>query len=235
MKKFVFALSFALVVCFLTSLAHATTIADWTFETSQPTTAGPISPETGAGAGSGSHAGTAAYSSPAGNGSSHSYSATNWAVGDNWQFSVTGDGATTYYINFDETSSNTGPRDFTLQYSTDGFVMDSHNVLSYSVPANAGSNGNNTWNATIVTTAAEFDGNSVTLGGPYSGILYFRMTDADTTSANGGTVAATGTSRIDNVVIADAPIPVVPEPATMVLCGLGFAGLMVAARFRKKV
>src|ERR1700742_1621680 len=64
----------AMVVGAVALPAHASIIADWTFETSQPVTAGPYSPEIGAGSASGSHAGASTYSTPAGNGSAHSYS-----------------------------------------------------------------------------------------------------------------------------------------------------------------
>src|SRR5262249_6268835 len=69
--------------------AHASTvIADWTFETSQPTTAGPFNAEIGSGQATGHHAGAAVYSTPVGNGSAHSFSSTVWAVGDYYQFEV---------------------------------------------------------------------------------------------------------------------------------------------------
>ena len=90
--------------------ASASVIADWTFETSQPATAGPFSPETGAGSATGSHAGAAVYSTPAGNGSSHSFSSNTWAVGDYYQYQVSTTGLDDISIQFDQTSSNTGPR-----------------------------------------------------------------------------------------------------------------------------
>src|SRR5438552_17437540 len=68
-------------------------IADWTFESSLP--AGSpgagvwitnISAEIGSGTASGWHAGASTYTSPAGNGSAHSFSSSLWAVGDLYQF-----------------------------------------------------------------------------------------------------------------------------------------------------
>ncbi len=59
----------AVAVSYAASSAMAGTIADWTFETSIPSTAGPYSPEVGAGSATGSHAAASTYSSPAGNGS----------------------------------------------------------------------------------------------------------------------------------------------------------------------
>jgi len=70
----------------MVACTRAQTIADWTFETTIPSAAGPYSPEVGAGSASGSHAlGTTVYSSPAGNGSSHSFSANMWTTGDYFQ------------------------------------------------------------------------------------------------------------------------------------------------------
>src|SRR4051794_2744650 len=70
-------------------------IAKWTFETSAPVvTPGAgiwvtnVAAEIGTGIASGFHAGNAAYTSPAGNGSSHSFSANTWAVGDIFQFAT---------------------------------------------------------------------------------------------------------------------------------------------------
>src|SRR6516164_6923551 len=68
--------------------ASADTIASWTFETSQPVTAGPFAPEVGTGSALGVHSGSSTYSAPAGNGSSHSFSSTNWLVDDYYQFTL---------------------------------------------------------------------------------------------------------------------------------------------------
>jgi hypothetical protein len=81
-------LSSALGFLVTASILQAQTVAQWTFETSLPATAGPFSPELGSGSASGSHAAAATFSTPAGNGSTHSFSANTWAVGDSWQFQV---------------------------------------------------------------------------------------------------------------------------------------------------
>jgi hypothetical protein len=116
----------ALILALFAPVACANTIlADWTFETSQPaatdsTTAGPYAAESGvygsSSKASGNHAGSATdYSSPAGNGSSHSFSANTWAVGDYWQFQGSSTGYQDITLSFDQTSSNTGPRDFKVR------------------------------------------------------------------------------------------------------------------------
>ncbi|MDB6125107.1 MAG: hypothetical protein JWQ71_4100 [Pedosphaera sp.] len=79
MKKNLFLFG-AVLATSLSAFAQTTnTIALWTFETTAPTTAGPISPETGSGSALGSHtSGSAVYSSPSGNGSAKSFSANFW-------------------------------------------------------------------------------------------------------------------------------------------------------------
>jgi hypothetical protein len=200
----------------------AQTIAKWTFETSIPNSAGPYSPEIGSGSASGSHAGPATYTSPAGNGSSHSFSATNWAIGDLWQISSSTVGSTDIQLEWDQISSNTGPKNYDLSYSTDGTLYTT--VLSYSVLANATPN---TWSTVTFSPASHF---SIDLSS-YTDLnnaanVYFRLTDTSTTSANGGTVATGGTDRLDNFTI-----EVVPEPGTAALIGLG-CGAFFAYRRR---
>lgn len=178
------------------SAAFASTLADWTFETSVPTTAGPYSPEIGSGSASGSHAsGSAVYSTPAGNGSSHSYSANYWGVNDYWQFSVSGTGASHIVVAWNQMGSSTGPRDFNFQYSTDGSTFTT--FASYSLPSSVTS-----WSAASSNALSAFseDLSSVTAlnNAP---TIYFRLKDADTTSVNGGTVGTTGTDRIDNFTV----------------------------------
>ena len=201
----------------------ALTIADWTFETSQPTTAGPFSPEVGLGSASGHHAGAAAYSSPVGDDSAHSYSANTWAVGDYWQFQVSTTGDYTEQLTWEQTSSNTGPGNFTVQYSTDGVnftVVGS----AYTVLTNAAPNG--PWSTTGVPVPTAFDFNvNLPSGADYQANLYIRLVDNSTTSANGGTVASAGTDRVD-----DFTVSAVPEPSTLSLMGLGILSVMVLAR-----
>jgi hypothetical protein len=194
------------------SLAQASIIADWTFETSAPVTAGPFSPEIGAGSISGSHAGVAAYSSPAGNGSAHSFSANNWAVGDYWQIQVNTVGQSSVFLTWDQTSSNTGPGFGKLQVSTDGSTFTDF-VASYAILANAAPNP--AWNATTSSSIYTFsyDVSSVAAN---QATMYFRLVDTSTVSANAGTVAAAGTDRIDNVMVTTTAVP---EPAGVSVLG----------------
>ena len=195
----------------LVTSASAQTISQWTFETSIPATAGPFSPEVGSGSALGLHAGAATYSSPAGNGSVHSFSVNTWAVGDYFQFNLGTVGYSGIGLSFDQTSSGTGPRDFSLQYSTDGTTFTP--FASYAVLANASPNP--AWNATTASSlyTQNFDLSGVTsLNNAAS--IYFRLVNTSTVSAAGGTVAAGGTDRVDNFTVY-----VVPEPGSLLAVG----------------
>jgi hypothetical protein len=100
--------------------ATADIVAQWTFETSQPASAGPFSPELGSGSAGGFHVGASTYSSPVGNGSAHSFSSNNWQVGDYYQFTAATTGYQNIHLSWDQRSSISGPGYFDLRYSTDG-------------------------------------------------------------------------------------------------------------------
>ena len=71
----------------LTGAAQAqVTLAKWTFETSIPTTGGPLTPEQGSGSATSNTGGT--FSNPAGWGSAESWSSNGWDVGEYFQFSA---------------------------------------------------------------------------------------------------------------------------------------------------
>jgi hypothetical protein len=87
---------FAMVVCFfyMVSLTKASVIADWTYQSAtisgSSTTFGPISPEVGSGSATGVHASSSTWTgtsgSVSGNGSTKSFNANTWAIGDYFQF-----------------------------------------------------------------------------------------------------------------------------------------------------
>ena len=187
--------------------SRATTIADWTFETTPPASSGPITADSGVNAGTaqatGSHVGVATYSSPAGNGSAHSFSSNNWAVGDYYQFEA----STATYSNiefvWDQASSNTGPGQFQLQYSTDGTSFTNFGS-AYTVLANAAPNP--VWNSSTSSSGYTTTDNLSSITGLNNAAeVYFRLVDTLTTSASGGTVGSSGTDRVDNVIIETAP------------------------------
>jgi autotransporter-associated beta strand protein len=195
-----------------------TTIADFTFETNLPVTnppygsgtgptgttplGFPISPEIGSGSVTGMHANSATlWSGPAGNMSFHSFNSNNWAIGDYYQFQTSAVGLQQIAVQWDQTSSNTGPRDFVLQYSTDGSNFTQFGS-QYSVLANAAPNplwGMSSGGSQYTLT---FGSGLTSVSGIYNQPnVYFRLVDNSTTSANGGTVASAGTDRIDNFII----------------------------------
>jgi hypothetical protein len=210
--------------------AFADTIAQWTFETSIPVTAGTFSPEVGAGSALGFHTSSAAvYSSPAGNGSAHSFSSNNWAVGDYYQFQVSTVGYSGITLSWDQTSSNTGPRDFQLQYSTNGTTFVNSGSV-FSVLANAAPNPS--WNSTTASALYSFTVTSFGAALDNQASAFFRVVDASAVSANGGVVATGGTDRIDNFTVSG--VAAVPEPETyaMLLAGLGLLGFGTRRRTR---
>ena len=222
-----------IVLVSFASGAHASTVlADWTFETSAPVTSGPITPEVGSGSAIGSHAsGAAVYTSPAGNGSTHSFSSSNWATGDYYQFSVDTQNYSGISLTWDQTSSNTGPKDFQLQYSINGTTFTS--FASYSVLANA--TPNTPWTSTGGQNAAYTlteDLSSVTALNDQS-TVFLRLVQSDAVSANGGAIGTSGTDRVDNVIIAGTAVAPVPLPATAWLLGSGLLGSLGIRRRRR--
>lgn len=213
---------------------HAQTIAQWTFETSVPAgTPGAgvwltnITAELGQGVASGLHSGAATYSTPVGNGSAHSFSANTWNPGDFAQFAVSTVSYDNIGVSFDHVSSSTGPGKFLLQYSTDGSTFTQFGS-DYTVLVNTAPNA---WSSNplnqIFTTSYSYDLSSV-LGLNNASTVFFRLVDENTVSAGGATVAAGGTSRIDNF-----SVFVVPEPQSLSLL-LGGMGLLIWNRMRRR-
>ena len=207
------------------SLGFAQTVlANWTFETSVPVTAGPFAAEGGLNAASsfasGLHAsGSVAYSTPSGNGSAHSFSSNNWAVGDYYQFTTSTTGFSNISVVWDQVGSSTGPKNFDLRYSTDGTnftTAGSYTVLS--TPS---------WSAGAAQTGETytFDLSGVTSLNQAATVT-FRLVDTSTTSIGNGTVATTGTDRVDNFSISS-----VPEPATYAAI---FGGVALAGAFWRR-
>ena len=142
MKKSLVAVSLA-ILSFLSS-TQAQTIAGWTFQTAASTTniigAG-LSPSStqsgvladiGTGTGSAFHATAAtAWSSPSGNGSTNSWSANNWLQNDYWQFQVSTLGNSGIGVSWDQTGSNTGPKNWGLQFSTDGSIFTQYGTYGH--------------------------------------------------------------------------------------------------------
>ena len=221
MKKVVL---LSLAIASVTTL-RAQTIAQWTFETSQPAATGTtlsVSPEVGTGTATGLHASAATvFSTPSGNGSSHSFSANTWAVGDYYQFQTSTLGFNNIGISYDQTSSATGPGRFDLAWSTDGTTFTpiaTANVIQVNGSPNVAWTPSS-YNSLYLFT---YDLSGVTALNNQAAV-YFRLTDSATTSANGGTVAAAGTDRVDNFTIGVVPLPE-PTSVGLLLGGLGLVG-----------
>ena len=109
-----------------------------------------------------------------------------------------------------------------MQYSTDGTSFTTFGS-TYEVLANAAPNA--VWNATTFSNSYEFnvDLSSVTAINNAANV-YFRLVDADTISANGGTVAPAGTDRVNNFTVTGSPVSV-PEPSSVFLAALAVTGL----------
>ena len=233
MKKLVVSLFMGIVALAAIQNSNADVIADWTFQTSASTnniigagltpgsTQSGILADIGTGTASAFHAtaGTA-WSIPAGNGSTNSWSANNWSVNDYFQFQVSTLTYSGIQISFDQTGSSSGPSQFTLQYSTDGSTFltfgSPYTVLvSTWTPA--------TYNSSFTHT---FDLSSVTALDNASSV-YFRLVDNSTTSIGGSTVGTGGTDRVDNFLVAT-----VPEPSTLALAAFGGVAALLAFRRR---
>ena len=221
----------------LSSPSFAAVIANWNFQSPNPADAtnfavypNPIPATVGTGNAGGTHVSAGAdWTTPVGNGSTDSFSVNEWAVGDYFQFAVNTAGFSPIYVSFSQTSSGTGPRDFRLDYSSDGGTTFTPGP-AYSVPANAAPNA---WSSVLPVPAAffSFDLSGVpTLSNNANDI--FRLVDTSTISANGGAVAVGGTDRVDDFTVSDSPIaPPIPEPSSMFALVSGAA--LLAARRRR--
>jgi hypothetical protein len=225
MSKALF-LAAAAAAAFVASSANADIIAQWTFETSIPTTAGPHTAEGGAFAASsfasGLHADAATiYSNPVGNGSAESFSSDKWAIGDYYQFTTSTVGYDSIAIMWDQARSSTGPVTFSLFGSTDGFATSTLLLSNYTVLQSGGTGAPGTWSSGTYLPAYTFP--PVVVGPAFDNqaSVSFRMVAQ---TAPGGSA---GTNRIDNVTVEGRFIP---APSTSAL--LGLAGLVAGRRRR---
>ena len=220
----------ALLIGVITS--NATIISQWTFEVNTPpdladSAASPaVAAEVGAGTATGVHASALTdWSTPAGNGSANSFSANTWAVGDYWQFSLSTLGFQNITISWDQTSSATGPGEFKLAYQINGggFV----DVGDYIVlPNQAAAPGAGVWNSTTAIPAYSYSASLAAWNNATA--VDFRLIMRTANDAlPPGTVAATGTDRVDNFTVNGDRISVgVPDTGTTALL-LGIPLLML--------
>lgn len=204
----------ATAVTLSASHAHAVIVAQWTYQTTTPTTAGPHAAEAGIFAGT-SFASTnsgGTISSPAGNGTSNAFSSNGWAAGEYYQFLTSTVGYDTITLSFAQAASGTGPRDFQFQYSTDGvsYVNFGSAYIGPTTDFNGGAfNGANVLSLDLSSVTAL--NNNPTVG--------FRIAVVGTASENGGTIAATGTFRNDDFTVNGLAVAV-PEASSFLFAGL---------------
>lgn len=216
MKKLSLLLAFALAM--LAGETRADLIAQWTFETSVPTSAGPHQAEGGLLAASsfasGFHvSGSTVYSNPVGNGSVESFSSNFWSTGDYYQFTTDLTGYSNVEFSWSQTRSGTGPSGFDLLVSIDG--VNFTNLTSYVVDQVA-------WSSAAPQAASDYSFNLSNLIANQANVTV-RLVQ---TSATGATA---GTNRVDNVSFNSIAIP---EPGLSVLALTGLA-CAFAARRRK--
>lgn len=230
-----FAVALGMVAAFASNTSSAATIASWTFEAPNiPSDASAvavypnsIAPAVGSGSAGGAHAAAGTvWSTPSGNGSSESFSANTWAVGDYFQFSTSTLGFFDVTLAWDQASSNTGPRDFKLAYSTDG--VNFADIASYGVLANASPN--TPWNPTTANASFGINQDLTAISAlDNQPSVAFRLIVTSNVSANGGSLATAGTGRIDNFAVSATPVPE-PQTYAMLLAGLGIVAYRLARR-----
>lgn len=217
----------------VTSSASAALITGWTMPTAFPTGTGNVPTGTiylppgpnGAGvADQGITAGTqlrsvhalaaATYTSPAGNGSQYAFSSNNWTPGDFYEATFSTTGFTDINLSWDQARSSTGPAAFKVFMSVDGGTNFSE-LFSYTVLQSGGGGAPATWSS--VTYNALYT-NTLNLGvaAENQGTVIIRFQNAEAVAS-----AATGSNRIDNIMVYSGPVP---APGAVAL--LGLAGLL---------
>ena len=237
-----FVVSFVAPIAALAGLSHAATLVGWTFEGAAPenfiaTVGGTtgitqaalpaVAPEINAVGVNASltalHANAARYYAGNGNGSATGFFSNAWSVGDYDQVAADLTGYDNYVVSLDVTGSNTGPRTFVAQYSTDGSTFTDFGT--YDVPLVNGTSAN--FSTATFNPVFHFD---LPLPAAVRDVTAFRLVDSTTTSVVGGTTGGSGTNRLDNLIIT-GNATAVPEPTSLTAL-VGVATLAIARRRR---
>jgi MYXO-CTERM domain-containing protein len=156
----------------------------------------------------------ATYTSPAGNGSQYAFSSNNWSIGDFYEARLSTLGYSDISISWDQARSSTGPASFELIMSTDGGANFTTLLASYAVLQSGGGGSPGTWISTVYNPIYSLNQAAAAADNQADVIFRFRSLVAG---------AATGSNRIDNVMIYSGPIP---APGAIALLGVaGLAGL----------
>ncbi len=240
MKKIITGLALGWVLAFS---AGAQIIAQWNFEgltatntgVSPIASLGSLSADVGSGTASALHASASTvWSEPVGNGTAKSLSSNNWSVGDYYQFQVSTAGFSSIFLAWSQQGSATGPKNFTLQYSTDGSSFT--DFTTYSVVVASPSWSSSAYNSNTVyyedLSAISAINNFAT--------VYFRITDNSTTPISSGTTVGTGgTDRVDQFTVSqgfqDITVVPVPEPHEYAMAIASLLGAVVLMRRRSKM
>lgn len=150
---------------------------------------------------SGYHSSSSTWSTGTGNGSTKAATVPNWNNGDYWQIKFVTTGYKNIRLKISQRGSNTGPRDFKLQYSTDGILFTDLTGGNYSIV-------NDSWlsSSTVAGSVRIFDFDTVSLLNNKSQV-FIRIVNSSDTSINNGSVASTGTSFIDDITVEGLPFP----------------------------
>ncbi len=214
MKNLISVVAFAAIAA-TANAGSAVDLANWTFETSVPTTAGPHVAEGGLFAAtsqaSGFHtSGATVYSNPVGNGTFESFSSNNWSTGDYYQFQTSTLGYEDLTFSFEQTRSSTGPANFNLEWSIDGSSFS--NLAAYVVDQV-------TWSSGAFVAGSSF-AFALPAGAENQASIWLRLTSQVTTASG-------GTNRVDAVVVSGV---LIPTPGAMGL--LAVAGVVATRRRR---
>lgn len=149
---------------------------------------------------------TVNYVSGSGGAGSFSTNNINWDNGQGlkyWQISFSSQGYKNLAISSKQYSSNTGPRDFKIQYSLDGSIW-----------ADAG---------ITITLAANFTKgvlNNIALPSACDDrpVINLRWTMSSNIGVNGSNVGATGSNRIDDILLTGCLMPMLTSPLAHSCC-----------------
>jgi len=173
----------------------------------------------------GVHASSAStWTSPSGNSSLYSLSGNNWAIGDYWEARFSTLGYSDINVGWDQARSSTGPSNFEVVVSIDGGSSFTTVLASYAVLQSGGGGAPGTWSSTGAYLPAYSSTASLTniASNQADVIVRWRALNAPS--------QATGSNRMDNVLVYSGPVIPVPAPGAVSL--LGLAGL--AARRRRR-
>ena len=217
--------------------SHADLVVGWTMPTAFPTGTGNVPTGTvylppgpnGAGvadmgasiAGSqlrSVHALAAAtYTSPSGNGSQYAFSSNNWSPNDFYEISFNASGFSGLTVSWDQARSSTGPSPFKVAISVNGGSFT--DLFSYTVLQSGGGGAPGTWNSTTYNPIYT-NSNIALTGADNASSVVVRFINTSAVAS-----AASGSNRIDNIMVNGT---LVPAPGAAALIGL--AGLVARRR-----